>query len=709
MLSHRKGVLLDGIGSELVRSSAGGRRKTLSSWLGAAGDMTVTATGGDTLTLAEWFKRMSRGTAYPDVAYGYHTDRSANGDTAFPLRIQDRLFLGVAATGEEGATIASGHDVTWVSSSFDHYLARSAHLFSISPSGGAGGVFATRRSDVYDGNAVWTSGEAVTIGAVRGYLGGGSHNLYTATTSGTTGATPPTHTSGTASDGAVTWQFTQIQYRTAMAFATLAWNNVADGGPGWGGYIEAVRDVGAGFTIGLEIDVKNAGSNVQIGPYSMNTAGGSAALWLAAGPTQYGPSAANPVSAALGVISNGSTTFHKGFVFESGSLTDEGGSVYRAINFPEDYYITQYTTAGAVGSSISFTCSANNERVSQVFDNRAIKFLCQGQQMGAFVSDVAAGTAPDDYIVLAAQASASGFVQIRPNGTTTNVTLSLSSKGAADTHILREDSSTNTAPHVLSVRRRSSGTPATGIGGALTFDTETAADNMEIGGKISSIFTSVTSTAEVADMLFSVMTGGASADRLRLTPTALQPETDQQITLGTSSKSFGNVFAGGKAMWRTIAASAVQIVRSSVNGAGDATETAQVTVAIPAGAMGANGRLRITFMGTCTNSANAKTWTIRYGASGAGTGGQSYYSVAATSQASTQVQLMIRNVNSESSQKGYSTAVAASFGQTTNATKTSAINSASATEVVISNAWAGATSAEAMNVEDYLVEVLYQA
>lgn len=53
MISHRKGVLLDGIGSELVRASTGGVRKTLSKWLGdlssaiSLGDVASTFTSGD--------------------------------------------------------------------------------------------------------------------------------------------------------------------------------------------------------------------------------------------------------------------------------------------------------------------------------------------------------------------------------------------------------------------------------------------------------------------------------------------------------------------------------------------------------------------------------------------------------------------------------------------------------------------------------------
>lgn len=47
------------------------------------------------------------------------------------------------------------------------------------------------------------SGQSVTVGIYRT----AADKLYRATTAGTTGATPLTHTSGTASDGAVTWQY----------------------------------------------------------------------------------------------------------------------------------------------------------------------------------------------------------------------------------------------------------------------------------------------------------------------------------------------------------------------------------------------------------------------------------------------------------------------------------------------------------------------
>lgn len=59
----------------------------------------------------------------------------------------------------------------------------------------------------------WTTGESVTSGDYRSYNG----NYYTASTTGTTGATPPTHTSGSASDGTITWAYYSGTYETFLA------------------------------------------------------------------------------------------------------------------------------------------------------------------------------------------------------------------------------------------------------------------------------------------------------------------------------------------------------------------------------------------------------------------------------------------------------------------------------------------------------------
>lgn len=589
----------------------------------------VSATDGNgtALSLADWFAGMSRGATPPASSYGYFSDRATNGDYANPVRVRDRLFVGDGAD-EDGTTTPSG---TWLSSLLNAYLTRGTQLLSISPSGGTAGTFATRRSDVYDGNAVWTSGEAVTAGAKRGYINSnGAQTLYTAQNSGTTGATPPTHTTGTVSDGTVSWTFTQLQYRTGLALSFVALNDALDGGTVTGMYGEVVRSSGAGgMTIGFELDAKNLGSDVGNNPYAMDPSGGTVGLWLGGGgDSTYGGAPANPSMAAINVVRN-SHTWNKGLVFGATSLTDIGGGIYIPIALFEGCYIRQYVSDGSNGGQISFNVTAGNERTRLNFANRSIQFLCQSALMGAFSSAPSAGTAPDEYLDLIAQAAGTGYSSIQPRGTASDVGLRLLTKGTG------------------------------------------------------------------------VITTGAT----------VQPTADATYALGDPSAQYtnayvsSNVFIGGKAGWKTIAASAVQVSRNSVNGAGDATETTAATITIPAGTVGANGIIKVTFLGTCTNSANVKTWRIRLG----GLSGTAFYSLAATNQAATQVQLLIRNRNSASSQIGYSNQVAAAFGQTTASPIPAAINTANAQDIVITTAWAGATSGETMSVEAYQVEVFYQA
>lgn len=80
------------------------------------------------------------------------------------------------------------------------------------PSKNAVGVF-EYMSARYVKPRTWTTGQTATIGSYTFYNG----NYYTAATAGTTGATPPTWTTGTQSDGGVSWTYYAGKYETFLA------------------------------------------------------------------------------------------------------------------------------------------------------------------------------------------------------------------------------------------------------------------------------------------------------------------------------------------------------------------------------------------------------------------------------------------------------------------------------------------------------------
>jgi hypothetical protein len=80
-------------------------------------------------------------------------------------------------------------------------------------------------------------------------------------------------------------------------------------------YFESRRKSGAGDTHGVEINVSNEGSVVDINPDSMFTSGLTAGLWVASG----GELTVNNSTVAMAVLDNG-TKFRKGIVFKKEAL-----------------------------------------------------------------------------------------------------------------------------------------------------------------------------------------------------------------------------------------------------------------------------------------------------------------------------------------------------------------------------------------------------
>jgi hypothetical protein len=169
------------------------------------------------------------------------------------------------------------------------------------------------------------------------------------------------------------------------------------------------------------------------------------------------------------------------------------------------------------------------------------------------------------------------------------------------------------------------------------------------------------------------------------------------VVAGLSAADARN-FAAQLGLWYVIGASGVA---SPVTGT--ASETSLAGITIPAGAMGANGILKVTALWTYTNSANAKTLRVRFGNGLSGTAFQTL--AASNSTAAIRTLITIQNRNSASSQVGGM--ASGTFTATSVANATGTIDTTAQQTLTISGQLAN--TGETITLESYIVELLHQA
>ncbi len=149
--------------------------------------------------------------------------------------------------------------------------------------------------------------------------------------------------------------------------------------------------------------------------------------------------------------------------------------------------------------------------------------------------------------------------------------------------------------------------------------------------------------------------------------------------------------------WRVVSASAVA---ASVTGT--TAKTALATVNLTAGALGPNGRLRVTTHFSFTGSANSKTVSWEFG-------GTAFLSRTETGPTvlALRDQREVANRNSASSQVSWRASTPGGFGQGTSTLSTGAVDTASAQDLIIYGQLAN--SGETITLESYLVELLHLA
>lgn len=150
--------------------------------------------------------------------------------------------------------------------------------------------------------------------------------------------------------------------------------------------------------------------------------------------------------------------------------------------------------------------------------------------------------------------------------------------------------------------------------------------------------------------------------------------------------------------WRILAASAV----ASAALTGTTSETAMATIAVPAGAMGPNGALRVTSIWSNNNSANLKAQRVRLG----GLAGTQMSLATQTTALSSSEQRLIMNRNAQNAQVCFA-AGQGGWSSSSGAVATATIDTSSAQNLVISGALANA--GDSLTLEAYVVEILYGA
>lgn len=138
--------------------------------------------------------------------------------------------------------------------------------------------------------------------------------------------------------------------------------------------------------------------------------------------------------------------------------------------------------------------------------------------------------------------------------------------------------------------------------------------------------------------------------------------------------------------------------RSSANAAGDATSTALATITLPKNILAGSNSVYVHAFFRSTNSANTKTFAAKVG-------GTTIGSTTATTNVGVQLSIPLHADNAANDQKAVNSAAAgwdAAGGTVLDIAK----DGTGALDITIECNWAGATAAETIDLESYMVEVL---
>jgi hypothetical protein len=436
------------------------------------------------------------------------------------LRWADRVAIGDATlvTGIQAPTYGTQG---WLGVAFSDYLTRGTNLIVSHKYGGIAGCFASSNGDrytaEYSGVTAWAALTAYSIGDRVGRQG----RMYQATVAGTSSSTAPSHTSGTAVDGTVTWQWLNHTYLTPIGLAALGESDMDDGTGTWVTYIEGVRQSTGGWTVGSEIAIKNKGSDVITNAYTYNPAGATHGLWFAAGSDDsYGGAPANPSATAITIGPN-SSTWNKGIVFANGGLTNHGttNASRVALEFAYDQALQWVDSNGDRVAFITAQYTAGNDSVGLKFVSNALNFIDNGSD--ATAAQIARVASSVNYPVLTPSITAEPVV-FSAAGSDTNIAVRVNAKGTGTISFL---SSSVPQFHITS--------------------TASAVNNIRITGGTTGNGASITTGGSDTnvDMILSTQNAGL----IKFADSAV-PNASDGAALGTSSLMWSDLFLASGAV-----------------------------------------------------------------------------------------------------------------------------------------------------------------
>lgn len=142
----------------------------------------------------------------------------------------------------------------------------------------------------------------------------------------------------------------------------------------------------------------------------------------------------------------------------------------------------------------------------------------------------------------------------------------------------------------------------------------------------------------------------------------------------------------------------------AVTGTAITTEEVYKTITVTGGLLGPNGWAEVWTVFSCNNNANQKQCKVRAG----GVAGTTYQNVNIANLVSTSKVVRITNINSQSSQKGYSQdGNASGLGSAGGAVATSSVDTSANWDIVISGT--KAVAGDTLTLEAYQVIIWYGA